>query len=292
MSEPVTEQRSHTHLPRRIALACDTSEHTRHAFVWCLSQLCHPKDVLVLIHVSTRAEEESHDPYSPAEPSAEQGAELTESEPDVDSLDGARSRHDTESEHCSLSGGWQVLMKYIQICKQAQLQSMAVLTRGDAPASSFVEAAAAHDCDLAVVGSRCLGAFKRALSPSFSTHTLNAISFPIVVVRWGIQSLDANLLNLIPAGLGEEEGTSTMGRRASVPEAQSPERRLSASGVSLSSISVAQVGRALSDNEGVMARAVSETRAMALGAHTTAEVDDSEPLQRVKSGGSEGVATG
>eukprot|EP00961_Rhodomonas_salina_P202406 2730112-Rhodomonas_salina.4 len=97
----MTEQERAPRESRRIALACDASEHTRHAFVWCLSQLCQPDDVLVLIHVASRAEDESHENFSPNEESAASGGE-------EGSLDGARSGQDTEPETCSLSGGWKV----------------------------------------------------------------------------------------------------------------------------------------------------------------------------------------
>lgn len=188
-------------------MACDASEHTRHAFVWCLSQLCQPDDVLVLIHVASRAEDESHENFSPNEESAASGGE-------EGSLDGARSGQDTEPETCSLSGGWKVLMKYIRICKQADLACMAVLTRGD-PQTSFVEAATAHDCDLAVVGSRCIGAFKRAVKSSFSAYSVNHVTFPIVVVRWGIYPIENNLLNAVPPGL-EESSAPGPGTAAAV----------------------------------------------------------------------------
>eukprot|EP00287_Rhodomonas_sp_CCMP768_P024562 CAMPEP_0202853926 /NCGR_PEP_ID=MMETSP1389-20130828/90735_1 /ASSEMBLY_ACC=CAM_ASM_000865 /TAXON_ID=302021 /ORGANISM="Rhodomonas sp., Strain CCMP768" /LENGTH=254 /DNA_ID=CAMNT_0049532495 /DNA_START=135 /DNA_END=895 /DNA_ORIENTATION=- len=204
-------QRSHN--ARRIALACDSSEDTRHAFVWCLSQLCHPDDVLVLIHVASRAEDESHENYNPQN---EQFA--IQSAGAVDTSEDGASKHDTEIESCSLSGGWKVLMKYIRICKQADLACMAVLTRGD-PASSFVEAATAHDCDMAAVGSRCLGTLKRSLGHSFSAHAVQRFGFPVVVVRWGIAALDQTLLNAVPPGL-EEAPVSALtepGPRLSAP---------------------------------------------------------------------------
>lgn len=77
------------------------------------------------------------------------------------------------------------------------LQACAVL---DLPHMRFQQA---NSC---VTSSRCIGAFKRAVKSSFSAYSVNHVTFPIVVVRWGIYPIENNLLNAVPPGLEESSG--------------------------------------------------------------------------------------
>ena len=38
---------------RRIAVACDNSEHSEQALRWCITEVYRPSDVLILVHVAT-----------------------------------------------------------------------------------------------------------------------------------------------------------------------------------------------------------------------------------------------
>jgi len=203
--------------PRRIALAVDTSEHTKHAFAWCLGNFCLPHDTLVLIHVATKAEDDSHEKLDPemikAEAEAEARARELGNKFEFPEQRDANLSVELFGEECKISGGWQVLMQYIHLCKKSKLDCKAVLARGE-PGPAFVEAASALDCDLAVVGSRCLGAIKRALRASVSNHAILHIAFPVIVVRWGLTALDFDLLNTI---YRPKEATQGAVRRKSEP---------------------------------------------------------------------------
>jgi len=103
--------------------------------------------------------------------------------PRLTQSEGEEAEHGEES--VSISDAWKVLIKCKTICEDNLVPSMAVLTRGEM-GPAFVETVSAHECDFAVVGSRCLGALKRYIRNSVSSFAVQRLLCPCVVVRWGL----------------------------------------------------------------------------------------------------------
>ena len=162
---------------RRIAIACDQSEQSEQALRWCILDLYRPNDVLILIHVATAA-----DRVDPS-PTDEAAAGGTRSNPSP------RRTASADCSHVHAKTSWKVLDRLAQLCKDRGVAFSAVLTTG-AVQCSFAAAAAAHDCDLAVVWSHCRkgSAFERAratfdISSSVSGASLHHLQCPVILYR-------------------------------------------------------------------------------------------------------------
>lgn len=161
---------------RRIAVACDNSEHSEQALRWCITEVYRPNDVLILIHVATPLDKE---------PLADDTMSRSRSTPSP-----RRRRPNAEDLPC-IHASWQVLERLKAVCEEYQAAYIAVLSRGDVQLS-FTEVAKAQDCDLALIWSRCCrgSALQRARASfdhagSITNFSLQRLPCPIIMYRRG-----------------------------------------------------------------------------------------------------------
>jgi nucleotide-binding universal stress UspA family protein len=158
---------------QRIAFACDNSDASKQALRWCIRDLVRSNDVIILIHIATCADKQP---------------------PTTDEMHGARFAPSPTARQPCVKSSWRVLEELQGECKQHGVACIAVLTGGPVQ-TAFAQAAMAHDCDLAVIWSRCAKGrtFQRVrsasdYSSSVTASSLNHLQCPVIVYKRGERS--------------------------------------------------------------------------------------------------------
>jgi hypothetical protein len=162
---------------RRIAVACDNSEHTEQALRWYIAEVYRTSDVLVLIHIATPLDREP--------PQEELARARSSPSP-------SRKRPaDCRSARPCLKTSWQVLEKLKAVCEEYRVSYISALAHGEVE-TCFADVAAAHDSDVVLVWSRCargsvLQRARASLDPttSVTSCTLHRLRCPVIMYRRG-----------------------------------------------------------------------------------------------------------
>eukprot|EP00123_Amoebidium_parasiticum_P011309 comp20640_c0_seq1/m.26724 comp20640_c0_seq1/g.26724 ORF comp20640_c0_seq1/g.26724 comp20640_c0_seq1/m.26724 type:complete len:152 (-) comp20640_c0_seq1:305-760(-) len=142
---------------RQLLLAVDRSEHSLYAFTWGLDNFLRPSDHLYVLYA-----QETH--YSTSA--------LAGTTPDV--FQQLREQ-DMESART-------LLKEYGQVCTQRGIPHTCELAMGD-PRVVICEFIAEKKIETLILGSRGMGAIKRALIGSVSDYCVHNAKCPVVVVK-------------------------------------------------------------------------------------------------------------
>eukprot|EP00296_Roombia_truncata_P001976 JP437839.1.p1 GENE.JP437839.1~~JP437839.1.p1 ORF type:complete len:154 (-),score=65.23 JP437839.1:44-505(-) len=151
-------------MPRKIAIAIDGSEQSAHAFNWAADNVVKPDDTIVFIHGR-------EDPV----------ANLIAYSGMSGGVVGSPELFQNVEAH-SISASKTMVEKYTHVAENRKLTHIEIEGKGD-PKDIIVEAVKECNADLLVIGSRGLGAIKRAFVGSVSSHCVHHCHCPVLVVR-------------------------------------------------------------------------------------------------------------
>ncbi|ONM09313.1 Ethylene-responsive protein [Zea mays] len=151
----------------KVVAAVDASEESLHALSWALDNVvrCHPDATLVVVHAQHAAD---HFAY----PVAAHGIGIVYAPSSA--VESVRAAQEESSRR--------VVARALDICKERQVDATGAVVEGDAK-EAIRQAVERMQAGLLVLGSRGLGAIKRAFLGSVSDYLIHHACCPVLVVR-------------------------------------------------------------------------------------------------------------
>ncbi|ONM09310.1 Ethylene-responsive protein [Zea mays] len=153
----------------KVVAAVDASEESLHALSWALDNVvrCHPDATLVVVHAQHAAD---HFAYPVAAHGIGTGIVYAPSS----AVESVRAAQEESSRR--------VVARALDICKERQVDATGAVVEGDAK-EAIRQAVERMQAGLLVLGSRGLGAIKRAFLGSVSDYLIHHACCPVLVVR-------------------------------------------------------------------------------------------------------------